>query len=418
MCFAEPTPLLAKEVPDLNDDEWKKIDDELRELQGLLHHLLATDEIPSDVAMDKYTVLLTSFLSSKPEFQGKEKTFFAHAQPTTIQEARKMKKTLGKKVKQRGATDEDRRNFHQAQRALSFLIRKDKEKKEKSATFKQESSYRKNFFKFAKAACNGTLDKEEAGPTFSKEDADAHYKGTYSKAVHIDSAKLDWFPEVEPPTVPYNSSPITPKEVRDIIRGKSPTTAPGEDGLLYGVLGKLPSVHHFLATHYNKTDASSLAPKAWTGSLVKLLHKAGSTDEPSNFRPLALSSCLGKPYHQIKAARLNQFMVSNGYINTSHQKAFLSNINGCMEHIKVLQEVIQDAKANKKTVHISWFDLTDAFGSVSHDLIQLCLEHFNIPERERKYIKSLYSQLNGKISTKNWVSDVFEFLKGIFQGDP
>ena len=71
MCFAEPTPLLAKEVPDLNDDEWKKIDDELRELQGLLHYLLATDEIPSDVAMDKYTVLLTSFLSSKPEFQGK-----------------------------------------------------------------------------------------------------------------------------------------------------------------------------------------------------------------------------------------------------------------------------------------------------------------------------------------------------------
>ena len=255
MCLAEPTPLLAKEVPDLNDDEWKKIDDELRELQGLLHHLLATDEIPSDVAMDKYTVLLTSFLSSKPEFQGKEKTFFAHAQPTTIQEARKMKKILGKKIKQRGATDEDRRNFHQAQRALSFLIRKDKEKKEKSATFKQESSYRKNFFKFAKAACNGTLDKEEAGPTFSKEDADAHYKGTYSKAVNIDSAKLDWFPEVEPPTVPYNSSPITPKEVRDIIRGKSPTTAPGEDGLLYGVLGKLPSVHHFLATHYNKTDA-------------------------------------------------------------------------------------------------------------------------------------------------------------------
>ena len=163
MCFAEPTPLLAKEVPDLNDDEWKKIDDELRELQGLLHHLLATDEIPSDVAMDKYTVLLTSFLSSKPEFQGKEKTFFAHAQPTTIQEARKMKKTLGKKIKQRGATDEDRRNFHQAQRALSFLIRKDKEKKEKSALFKQESSYRKNFFKFAKAACNGTLDKEEVG---------------------------------------------------------------------------------------------------------------------------------------------------------------------------------------------------------------------------------------------------------------
>ena len=86
-------------------------------------------------------------------------------------------------------------------------------------------------------------------------------------------------------------------------------------------------------------------------------------------------------------------MVSNGYINTSHQKAFLEGINGCMEHIKVLQEVIQDAKAKRTTVHISWFDLTDAFGSVSHDLIQFCLKHFHIPEAERKYIHSLYSQL-------------------------
>ena len=88
------------------------------------------------------------------------------------------------------------------------------------------------------------------------------------------------------------------------------------------------------------------------------------------------------------------------------------------EHIKVLQEVIQDAKAKRKTVHISWFDLTDAFGSVSHDLIQFCLKHFHIPEAERKYIHSLYSQLSGKISTKDWISDIFRFLKGIFQGDP
>ena len=44
------------------------------------------------------------------------------------------------------------------------------------------------------------------------------------------------------PTVPFDSSPITPKDVRDILKGKSPTTAPGEDCLLYGVLAKLPSI--------------------------------------------------------------------------------------------------------------------------------------------------------------------------------
>ena len=68
--------------------------------------------------MDQYTVLLTSFLSSKPEFQGKKKTFFAHPVPTTIPEARKAKKALGKKAKHRDATDEDRRNFHTCPKGL------------------------------------------------------------------------------------------------------------------------------------------------------------------------------------------------------------------------------------------------------------------------------------------------------------
>ena len=189
---------------------------------------------------------------------------------TTIPEARKLKNDLRKKSKRRDATDEDRENFHRALRTLSFLLRKEKEKKNKSDARKQESDYKKDFFKFAKTAANGRLDKGDEVPTFSKEDADDFYKGRYSQAVDIDISQLDWFSEVAPPTVPYDTSPITPKEVKAIFRSKSPTTAPGEDGLLYGVLAKLPAVHHFLATHYNKTQASSLAPKVWAGSIVKL----------------------------------------------------------------------------------------------------------------------------------------------------
>ena len=84
----------------------------------------------------------------------------------------------------------------------------------------------------------------------------------------------------------------------------------------------------------------------------------------------------------------------------------------------MLQEIIQDAKANKKTVHFSWFDLTDAFGSISHFLIDYCMKHFNVPEKEIHYINNLYRQLQGKVVNKEWSSDIFTFLKGVFQGDP
>ena len=141
--------------------------------------------------------------------------------------------------------------------------------------------------------------------------------------------------------------------MKAILLSKTPNTAPGGDGLLYGILAKLPSVHHILATLYTKTHESSLAPASWASSLVVLAHKAGDLADPSMFRMIALTSCLGKPYHQIKADRMADFMTKNSYIDESSQKAFLKGINGGIEHIQVLQEALQDAMHNKKTLHRS-----------------------------------------------------------------
>ena len=68
-------------------------------------------------------------------------------------------------------------------------------------------------------------------------------------------------------------------------------------------------------------------------------------------------------------------------------------------HIQVVQEVIAHAKANKKTAHITWFDLEDAFGSVSHSLIPIVLEHYNLPPEIINYIVDLYSKLGGRVVT-------------------
>ena len=96
----------------------------------------------------------------------------------------------------------------------------------------------------------------------------------------------------------------------------------------------------------------------------------------------------------------------------------MAKINGCVEYSKVLEEVIKYAKTNRKMLYVAWFDLQDAFGSVSHSLIQWILSHFHILESEAAYILDLYSKLTGKVKTKEWTSDIFKFLTGIFQGDP
>ena len=149
-----------------------------------------------------------------------------------------------------------------------------------------------------------------------------------------------------------------------------------------------------------------------------MIHKAGDVNDPSNFRPIALTSCVGKVFHQILSERICKYLVSNGFINTELQKAFIGKISGCQDHNLIMQELINHAKGNKRTIHITWFDLEDAFGSVSHDLIPICLSRMHLPQNVKDYIVSLYSTLRGKVRTSEWTSEQFSFNKGVFQGDP
>ena len=96
----------------------------------------------------------------------------------------------------------------------------------------------------------------------------------------------------------------------------------------------------------------------------------------------------------------------------------MSGKNGCIEHNQVVHEIIRHAKNKNRTVHFTWFDLEDAFGSVPHDLIDYSFNRAVIPDNVKNYLLNLYGNISGKVSTKQWSSDSFHFKRGIFQGDP
>ena len=133
---------------------------------------------------------------------------------------------------------------------------------------------------------------------------------------------------------------------------------------------------------------------------------------------IALTSVFAKLYHQLLSNRILDYLTLNGFIDTSMQKAFVQNINGTIEHNQVLQEVLSSARTKKKTVHCTFFDLKDAFGSISHKLIEICLDRYHIPINIKSYIVNLYSGLYGTALGPGWVSEKFQFNKGVFQGDP
>ena len=156
----------------------------------------------------------------------------------------------------------------------------------------------------------------------------------------------------------FDMSPICPREVKQVLKRCSLSSAPGPDGITYSHLKKLPSCHNFLATLYSKILLQShSAPVSWCQGKTILSHKKGDTSLPKNFRPITLTSVIGKRFHCILSLCLEKFVQSNKLLDSSIQKGFLFVINGTMEHIFCIDSLLANARSSKEPIVTSFFDL-------------------------------------------------------------
>ncbi len=143
--------------------------------------------------------------------------------------------------------------------------------------------FRDNFWEFSKKLSCGELDKPTHKPTFNKSVADEYYPCMYSTAPTFDPSALNWLPYLQTPPSPvaFNLSLVKPKNIKNILSQEKSTSAPGPDGLTYGILKHLPSAHHLLATLYSCILlVRPFPPELWQISNVSLIYKRNETPNP------------------------------------------------------------------------------------------------------------------------------------------
>ena len=82
-----------------------------------------------------------------------------------------------------------------------------------------------------------------------------------------------------------------------------------------------------------------------------------------------MTSVIGKLLHRIMAERLEEYLLQNEIVNPEIQKRFISGICGSMEHSFMVSGIINNAKELGKPLYLSFLDLSNAFGSISHYLL-------------------------------------------------
>lgn len=216
-------------------------------------------------------------------------------------------------------------------------------------------------------------------------------------------------------------APFTCNEILKFFN-KAPNTAPGDDQVSYRDLKLADPGGKILLEVFNICAKFRKVPSKWKVSKTILIHKKGNTEDISNFRPISLSVTIYKIYTALWANRLVQLhqKLLNKHqpgIFSPEQKGFLP-VEGCSEHIFMVEDLIHNARNTKKDLTIAWLDLANAFGSVPHDLITFMLNKFSFPAAFVETVQDIYSGSSTVFKVGSQTSREILISAGVKQGDP
>jgi hypothetical protein len=245
------------------------------------------------------------------------------------------------------------------------------------------------------------------------------YAKTLAKPLPID-AELPWRNDVQWPCQPTiaedEGHAFSPAEVRSQLWWLPNGSAPGVDGLPYEAY-KRTKLDGALAHVFEVVRLNKRMLARWDVARTVLLYKKGDLNDISNWRPISLQVMVYKIFTVVLLKRLITWAGSHGMFSLL-QKGFLP-VEGCHEHAFILRSVLEDACCHKQSVYLAWYDLCNAFSSVSHDLITWCADILGLPQYFHDTLDTIYHNSALFIqASKHTTTGVILMCCGVKQGCP
>lgn len=261
--------------------------------------------------------------------------------------------------------------FFNLVREHSHLKRASQSSQKQTQMSKTRQSCHHHFWQFAKQLLDENSTNQPQ-PQFGEAEATSYFREVY----HADTQHFSqptWMPSPPPPENEFCCDEFAVGEIQAAIKRMKSSSSPSPfDRITYRIFKRCPALSKALCDLFNSCWTLSVIPSQWKLAAIKLIGKSSAEEDstsPSNFRPIALTSCIGKLFTTILRNRWLSYMMSNGYLDPSIQKAFMPTTPGCVEHHLKLAAILAEAKKKHKSLAVCWLDLANAYGSVHHSLI-------------------------------------------------
>jgi len=405
------------EWPKMSDEvSWRTFDEDvgqiLSSVSGSLEkRMLTLQNIVYTVAVDRFK----KKKKGKKEPEVKEALSRRQKRIGEVKVEKNALRSRWKKCTDEHLQEELKVQFTEVKRKHQALLRAERSAKKRKAKKSERREFMRDPFKYTKKLFTA---KTSGKLIVKKEDLDDYLDKTYNDS--LKDEELPYMSGLERPTEPgeqFNMGQIQMTELDRFLKKARASSAPGPNGIPYKVYKKCPSIKRFLFRILKTAWNQQGGPDMWSIADGIFIPKIAEASEIGDFRVIAKTNVEGKIFFGIISKRMTDFVLANGFIDTTVQKAGIPGFPGCMEHSAMIWDLIQQTRDEDTDLSVVWLDLANAYGSVPHAAIAFALEFFWIPDHVIKIIMKYLEVYQISFQTPAYRTKNVSVEKGVAAGD-
>ena len=231
-----------------------------------------------------------------------------------------------------------------------------------------------------------------------------------AEVINIDRGHMTFEPTLD--------SRISLRELRVALSNLKRGKTPGPDEIIgeyLMIFGK--TFEDLLLKLLNVIFTEHIYPSNWALNFLKPIFKKGSTNNPDDYRGLAIGSAFAKLFSFILLERLTKYVDSKNLLSPE-QIGFIKG-KCTSDHIFFLQTIIEKVvKKNKRKLYAVFIDFKKAYDTVNRECLIKRLRSLGINGIFLQNILAMYGKTEYCVKLKNGYTSPIKSNLGLKQGCP